>query len=423
MKENRPKMFKICADKRLNEYLRQQDNRLAAQIENETDDYINNVDEASYIKYLVDEYKLDTPYLDFDNKSASTGQTLVPSEHLQSYGHFNVRRGQSYPRGTIIYHVPCSGDVSLLQYYTDNYVVERGPVGFVEDGCLCFEIIDIFDDLARVKNLAEGDIKSIRVLSSKLIGEVENYNYGLEWKIKHLLENRKQKINNIIQVLGVPIRKRENLSSSYSLPTPYSRNNISLKPQVTKQGGNIEYTLDEAMYLEILRVIHDYGRIFEQYPSTYGGKKEEELRDHFLLVLQPRYNWMAAGEAFNKVGKTDILIRYEQTTIFIAECKFWRGKKGYIDTINQLLSYLSWRNSKAAVVLFVRNNDFSSVLAAVKKATPTHPNYINFLNEQEDTWLNYIFHINDNPSREVKLAVLLFPIPAMGKASIEEIDE
>lgn len=193
-----------------------------------------------------------------------------------------------------------------------------------------------------------------------------------------------------------------------------------MKPQVVSEGDKIEYALDDAIYYEILQVIHDYGKVFEQYPSTYGGKKEEELRDHFLLVLQPRYNWMAAGEAFNKVGKTDILIRYEKTTIFIAECKFWRGCKNFLDTINQLLNYLIWRNSKAAVILFVRNKDFSSVLDTVKRTTPNHPNFIKFVNEKDETWLNYIFHINGNSNREVKLAILLFPIPSSGTGTVDD---
>lgn len=413
-----PKIFKICAQKRLSEYSHQRDIKLAEQIDRESDDYINNVDEAVYIEHLVNEYSLDTPYLDFESIEASTGKKLVPAEQFPN-GQFNVRRGQSYQRGTVIYHIPCSGDVNLLPYYSDNYVVSNGPVGYIEDEHLCFEVIDFYDDLERVKLFAQPVLNSIKTVSSKLIRETENYNYNLEIRIKHLLAERKKRIKDIVQVLGVPIKKRENLPSSYAAPTTRSRKTISLKPQVARQGSEIEYTLDETIYFEILQVIHDYGKVFEQYPSTYGGKKEEELRDHFLLVLQPLYNWMAAGEAFNKVGKTDILIRYEKTTVFIAECKFWHGCKGYIDTINQLLNYLIWRNSKAAIVLFVRNKDFSSVLDTVRKVTPTHPNFIRFVNEQDETWLNYIFHINDNSHREVKLAVLLSPVPSIGKDIVE----
>lgn len=414
MNNNQREQFKICAEKRLAKYLQQRDKELLEQIERESDDYISNVDEPRYIQYLVDEYSLDTPSLDFDNVEASTGKKLVPAEQFP--GGFHVRRGESYLKGTVIYHIPCSGDVDLLEYYPDDFIVDYGPVGYIEDGHLCFEVIDFYDDLERLKPALKQQLNSIRTISSKLIQAVENYNYNLKYQVKQLLGERKRRINNIVQVLGVPIKRRENLPPSYTLPAPRSRKNISLKPQVSGHGGGVEYSLDDSIYYEILQIIHDYGKVFEQYPSTYNGKKEEELRDHFLLVLQPHYNWTATGEAFNKVGKTDILIRYEKTTVFIAECKFWHGKKGYIDTISQLLGYLTWRNSKAAVVVFVRNKDFSSVIDSVKEATATHPNFIKFVNEKDETWLNYIFHINDNPSREVKLAVLLFSIPSVGEA-------
>ena len=141
-----------------------------------------------------------------------------------------------------------------------------------------------------------------------------------------------------------------------------------------------------------------------------------KTKPHFLFVLQPRYNWTATGEAFNKLGKTDILIKYEKAIVFIAECKFWRGRKVYLATISQLFDrYLTWRNSKAAVVIFVENKDFSSAINEVKNITSNHPNFVRFVDEKEETWLNYIFHINNNPSREVKLAVLLFHIPPINK--------
>lgn len=413
-KEVQPQKFKICAEKRLTELLRQQEAKLEAQIDQESDDYISNVDEEAYVKYLVDEYSLDTPYLDFDNISASTGKKLVPAEQFP-YGQFNVRKGHSYQKGVVIFHIPCNGDVNLLPYYSDNFIVDNGPLGYIQDECLCFEIIDFYDDLTRVKQLSQPVISNIKTLASKLIREIKNYNYSLDWEVRRKIEERKNKIKNIVQVLGVPIRKRENLPASYAIPTHRSRKPISLKPQAAVQGGKIEYSLDDVLYLDILQVINDYGKVFEQYPSTYKDKREEELRDHFLLNLQPRYKGAASGETFNKTGKTDILIRYENTTVFIAECKFWHGRKGYIETINQLLRYLIWRNSKAAVVLFVRNKDFSTVLQEVKAATPAHPNFIRFVNEQDETWINYIFHINDNPNREIKLAVLLFHIPSLGK--------
>ena len=57
---------------------------------------------------------------------------------------------------------------------------------------------------------------------------------------------------------------------------------------------------------------------------------------------------------FNFQGKTDILIRFEERDILVAECKFWKAK-AFLETIDQLLSYLSWRDTKAALIIFNRN--------------------------------------------------------------------
>src|SRR4029077_3780088 len=77
----------------------------------------------------------------------------------------------------------------------------------------------------------------------------------------------------------------------------------------------------------------------------------------FLGAAQCAYEGDAAGETFNFQSKTDILIRKDGKNVFIAECKFWKGEKAFGETLDQLLSYLSWRDTKTAVVLFNRNAD------------------------------------------------------------------
>ncbi len=393
----------------LNELTRQLEDQVINEIDQESDDYLVNIEVEKYNEYLCNKYSLNTPELNFDKIEGTTGQKLVLAEHFPY--DFNVRKGNSYERPTFIYYIPCSGDINLLQFYSDIHY-SNTPLVFTDEDCLCFEVIDFYSDLERIKYQAQSTINDIKMVVAKLVEGIERYNWQLKNKIKNLIERRKDKIDSITQVLGIPIKKRSNLSSSYETPKSESKRNISLKPQLKTDGGNIEYVLEENIYWDILQVIHDYGKGFEQYPSISKGKDEEEIRDHFLFVLQPRYNWTAVGEAFNKKGKTDIYIKYEKTVVFIAECKFWHGQKGYLATISQLFDrYLTWRNSKASVIIFVKSKDFSSVINEVKNVTPNHANFVRYVNEKQDTWLNYIFHTNDNPMREVKLAVLLFHIP------------
>jgi hypothetical protein len=60
-------------------------------------------------------------------------------------------------------------------------------------------------------------------------------------------------------------------------------------------------------------------------------------------------------------GKTDILIRDNDKNIFIAECKFWGGPKLFKETIDQLLGYTSWRDTKTHCVKAVVSNLFMNV--------------------------------------------------------------
>ena len=158
-------------------------------------------------------------------------------------------------------------------------------------------------------------------------------------------------------------------------------------------------------------MIHNAGKQFERQPSTYADKEEEHLRDNILVVLEPNFEGSATGETFNKKGKTDILLRHEGSNVFIAECKFWKGKVSFLKTITQLLSYLTWRDSKAAVIMFVQNKNFTSVLETAISAISEHSNYVDFKNSTEETWHNYKFHLNDDPNRHLNLAVMLYHIP------------
>ncbi|WP_026191781.1 hypothetical protein [Methylosinus sp. LW4] len=86
------------------------------------------------------------------------------------------------------------------------------------------------------------------------------------------------------------------------------------------------------------------------------------------MQLNGQYVGNATGETFNATGKTDILIRSEGQNIFIAECKFWHGEKGFVDTVSQLLSYVTWRDTKTAVVIFNRNKNLSGVIQPVPES-------------------------------------------------------
>lgn len=133
------------------------------------------------------------------------------------------------------------------------------------------------------------------------------------------------------------------------------------------------------------------------------------------MVLNANYEGQATGETFNYGGKTDILIRANNKNVFIAECKFWRGEKKFIETINQLLGYTSWRDTKTAIFLFNKNKDLTSVLEKVKKSVKSHPCYKREYSLKSDklkkeTIFSYVFHQPGDKNRELILTVMCFDV-------------
>lgn len=65
---------------------------------------------------------------------------------------------------------------------------------------------------------------------------------------------------------------------------------------------------------------------------------------------------------FNGDGKTDLLLPWNNRNAFVGECKFWRGPKSCRDAIDQLLGYLVWQDTKAALILFIRDEEPSDAI-------------------------------------------------------------
>jgi hypothetical protein len=158
-----------------------------------------------------------------------------------------------------------------------------------------------------------------------------------------------------------------------------------------------EPVLYEAHYQHILNVIDNMTVVMERSPTAFSEMTEENIRQHYLVQLNGHFEGAATGETFNHQGKTDILVRVDGRNIFIAECKFWRGEKQFIETVDQILSYLSWRDTKAAIILFNRNKDFSQVLAKIKEAMAAHPHRKHGPKVESETRFRYVFGNGPQP--------------------------
>ncbi|WP_294267137.1 hypothetical protein [uncultured Chryseobacterium sp.] len=398
------------------EYFKSQIKNLESEINSTSESYILNVSEEQFADYLIDKYQIEKPIVHFENVYADNIEKNIPAEHFPMS--FYIRNDKSYPRQVIQFFAPISGNSELLKYVpgTNTITLGGGKCDFeVDHDKLKLEIIDFYNIPQKIKLEYDENVLSAKRKLEQLYQDFDEFNNYLESWITGEIKKRKNKFlsqNEFMNSLGVPLKKNINTSETFAVPRPALRTKIKVsKPQSNSQPFRPEPTIDLEVYNQILKLINDVGKNFERMPSVYKGKGEEDLRDHILMTLDPNFEYgSACGETFNKTGKTDIQLRYDSSVVFIAECKFWTGEKGFLETISQLINYLTWRDTKASVIIFVKQKDFTTILTKVENITPKHPNYIGFMSKSDENWLNYRFHINGDKNREIKLAIQLYHI-------------
>jgi len=220
------------------------------------------------------------------------------------------------------------------------------------------------------------------------------------------------KDRNLVSFLNIPIKKREDISYTYSIPLQSKTIKVKF-PQVKAERFKPEPTLVIEIYEDILSIIQNMAIVMERSPKAFSRMSEENLRDHFLVHLNGQYEGQGMGEVFNYQGKTDILVRWENKNVFIAECKFWKGRKKFLGTIDQLLRYVTWRDTKTAILIFNRSGRLSEVLEEISKNIKSHPCYKKEIKVINETAFRYALHLPDDLNREIILTVLVFNIPTI----------
>jgi hypothetical protein len=225
----------------------------------------------------------------------------------------------------------------------------------------------------------------------------------------HYQKTKFQEENNFFAAINVKINP--NTASVFTAPTIQKK--IIPQPKVSaNKEFSTEPMMSQEMYNDVLKVIYDSGKNMEKKPSLYRGKDEEGLRDQFLFVLETRYDGTTAtGETFNRGGKTDIMLKYanDGSNLFVAECKFWHGGSEFLKAISQLFDrYLTWRDSKTALLLFVTNKDFTNVIDILKTEVKTHEYFVKEKGSRGETSFSYTFHLPQDKNKYVQFEIVAF---------------
>jgi len=106
-------------------------------------------------------------------------------------------------------------------------------------------------------------------------------------------------------------------------------------------------------------------------------------------------------------------MRCDLVTGEVGECKFWHGPAAFSSAIDQLLGYAVWRDTKAALILFIRDKNATDVIAKTDAAVRNHQQFVDAADQHEpDQRLDYILSSPQDPRRLISLA--LIPVVVTG---------
>lgn len=117
----------------------------------------------------------------------------------------------------------------------------------------------------------------------------------------------------------------------------------------------------------------------------------------------------AGGETFQGIGKVDVHLRITQGEVFIAELKFWDGPNSLRETVGQLRSRLTWRDSFGVALVLSKNEGFSDVLKSVDQTIPAIDGFVpGTLRRQSENRFVGRVQIPSDDARQVTIHVLVY---------------
>jgi hypothetical protein len=373
---------------------------------------ILNASEHDLTQSLIEEFRLNVPVIE-ENEIyiAHSGEAPVDVRYDPMRLILDHSRPFYVPGTETVIAVPFVGDAGFFRIQPQTYSLNP-PRGEIKGNEILLAYVRTDNNAEALKQEYQRAVKSIQDALRSLSESATQFNNQLESLVTTHLKERKQRLlanAGMTSALGLPMKKREGTPVTYAVPM--TRRPPRIEQIQVSEAFKPEPALAMEDYEEILRIIKNMILVMELSPHAFDTMGEEDLRSHFLVQLNGAYAGQATGETFNFQGKTDILIRVEGKNVFVAECTFWKGEKAFLATIDQLLSYLSWRDTKVSVLVFNRNADFSAVLETISTAVPKHPNFKRDLGRSDESTFRYIFAQPSDHNREIILTVLAFDIP------------
>ncbi|GAA0719394.1 hypothetical protein Drose_05720 [Dactylosporangium roseum] len=389
----------------LDETLRGAARKMVARLENWEANSLLGTPVADVIDELMDIGSVDCPRLHRDQAWQED-----PVEDVERRGHHPYRVERRFTKFILV--VPFSGNRSVLDLRTSKHTGSYPYVEKMREQEIWVSAVGDGKSASTVEAELNAAVDKVEMYLGWAREEIERHNGQLQAELPEMVERRRAKLladRNLQAAIGYPIRRRAD-ADTYAVPIqrrairPQRGHRQSAAPFVP------EPVMAEADYRAALAVLRTSRNGLERSPRLAAKLNEEEIRDFLLFNLNNNFEGAAAGEVFNGDGKTDILIRVEDRNIFIGECKVWKGPKTMDEAFDQLFGYLVWRDTKAAILLFIRSANVTDAIRKAVAKIKAHPNYKRPAPPPAEGEHAFVMHAKDDPEREIHLALLPFAL-------------
>lgn len=397
----------------LSQILQGAQQKMRGEIESFEANRLLNTAPADLIDYFVEKYKVEHVRLLREDWYAE-----APKEVQVDVRYDQMRWIQDTSRPALVsgecteVRIPFEGESELF-YSRPNTMSSCPPRAVIEKN----EIVLRYD-------MPSDAPRDVRPLIDQTLNEIEQYlgwqkpmidghNNALSQVAGQVIEQRRARLlaqSQRASALGIPVRRRDDAPQTYVVPIVRRKAAPTLPPATSAQ-FEPEPTWAMDQYEHALKIVQNMTHVMERSPEAFKAMDEEALRQSFLMQLNGQFEGKATGETFNMGGKTDILLREGDRNVFIAECKIWKGPKGFKEAIDQLLGYTTWRDSKTAIVVFNRGTDTSTVLSGIDTTVKSHVNYKRPVEWPHESGFRYVLHSKGDSNRELILTVLVFHVP------------
>jgi hypothetical protein len=308
-------------------------------------------------------------HLDVANHGFSTNVVRLPARHGFSSMHLASGGLPSNEYLEVRLHVPYMGTQQSFRYRPLT-VPGQPPEAALADGVVTLAIPAPEMDVPVVEQRLLKEERNLVAWVAAVNADLQ----AVERQVRSLVVSRLQQRQALLTRRGqlaaamtIPVWQVE---CSRALPIPVQRTTAAVTRKPPRAGRSPEWELADPVYEQVIRTVTSFGHALERRPTSALQliPNEGMLRDWLLFLLNANYEGPGGGEIFvggeteNGKGKTDILLRHEGANAFIGECKFWDGQAKFDDAIDQLLGYTVWRDSKAAIVLFITQRNPTRII-------------------------------------------------------------